>query len=110
MADRAGDQRQQVRRERRIFIANVAIQLRALCNLLRNVEIAARIDDRIEPAGVRLRESDCGDGNDGGYEDRCQLPAAEGFISDSRLPTPDSVDTHSFIVSGSTPRLRQKST
>src|SRR5436309_9213657 len=113
MPDRAGDQRQQIRRERRILIADIAIQLRALRNLLRDVQIAACINDGIEPARVRLDERDYSDDNDRCDEDGGRESGAGGrskrSFSHAQLPTPHSPSTHSFIVSGSTPRLRQKS-
>ena len=61
MANDAGQKREQIRRERRILIANVAVQPGSVRELLRNVEIAAGIDDWIEPALVRLREGHSGD-------------------------------------------------
>src|SRR5689334_2551705 len=57
----AGQQRERIRRERRILIADVAIEPRAVKNLLGNVQIAAGIDDRIEPAFVGLGESESSD-------------------------------------------------
>src|SRR5207302_983133 len=97
--------------QRRILIADVAIQLRALRNLLGYVEIAARIDDGIQPARVGLDERDCSDGDNDGNEDGYGVSGVgcRRFISHPRLPTPNSPESHSFIVSGSTPRLLQKS-
>src|SRR5205809_7877059 len=56
MANNGRSQRERVRCERRILIANVAIQPRAVVDLFGDVEIAAGIDDRIEPALIRLGE------------------------------------------------------
>ena len=86
MPDDGRDRRQEVWRQRRILISNIAIELRAVIDLLGDVEIAAGVDDRVEPALIRLNESESSDRD----EKRDQR--------DARGPR-----THSRIVSGSTP-------
>src|SRR5436309_242876 len=61
MADGRSDDHQQIWRERRILISNIAIELRAVRQLLGDVEIAAGVDDGIEPTLVRLSEGNRSD-------------------------------------------------
>src|SRR6266851_424602 len=86
MTDDGRRGREQIRRERRILITNVAIEFRAMSELLGDVQIASGIDDRIKPALIRLNESEAG--NDDEERKECE----------GRSPR-----AHSRIVSGSTP-------